>query len=136
MGILWSALWFYFVTETPQTNPYISQVSIFSFSQFDNISQLKYFNLQAELKYIESEASRIQEKDERFVTPWKGILTSLPFWVVTVTQVGNFWGYYTLLTGTPLYLNGIQHFSLEQVSSHPQDQSKIVFFFKYFNFPT
>ena len=50
-------------------------------------------------------------------TPWKQILLSFPFWTVASAQVGNFWGYYTLMTGTPLYLNGIQHFSVEQVIS-------------------
>lgn len=44
------------------------------------------------------------------------ILCSKPFMVLAVAQMGNYWGYYTLMSGTPLYLSNILHFPLEQVT--------------------
>ncbi|XP_017477913.1 PREDICTED: putative inorganic phosphate cotransporter [Rhagoletis zephyria] len=40
-------------------------------------------------------------------TPWIKILTSVPFWVLLVAQSTSAWGFYTLLTQIPSYMNSI-----------------------------
>ena len=47
--------------------------------------------------------------------PFKKILKSIPFWAVVIAQVGNYMGYYTVMTGTPLYLSSILHTSIQEV---------------------
>ena len=48
--------------------------------------------------------------------PFKKIFTSKPFWSVFLMQFGYNWGFYTLLTTLPTYLDQIQHFNLASVS--------------------
>ena len=48
--------------------------------------------------------------------PIKAILTSVPFWALTIVHVGHNWGNYALMTGLPTYLDNIQHFALSTVS--------------------
>ncbi|XP_076068344.1 sialin-like [Oratosquilla oratoria] len=49
--------------------------------------------------------------------PWRAIFTSMPFYAIFVLHFGNNWGFYTLLTEIPTYLNHIQHFDMKSVSS-------------------
>lgn len=49
--------------------------------------------------------------------PWKKILTSVPVIVVTVTQWCSSWGFWTIGTLTPTYMNGALHFDVESVST-------------------
>ncbi len=49
------------------------------------------------------------------IPPYGKILTSLPFWACVITFVCSGWGFYTLLTEIPTYLNNIQHISLTAV---------------------
>ena len=47
--------------------------------------------------------------------PWRAILTSVPFWALVITTLGNNWGYYFLLTGLPIYLKTMLHFDIKSV---------------------
>lgn len=47
------------------------------------------------------------------VPPYKHILLSVPTVATVVTTMCHHYGFYTLLTMTPTYLNNIQHFSLD-----------------------
>lgn len=38
--------------------------------------------------------------------PWKDILTSMPVWAITCAHFCENWGFYTLLTQLPSYMNG------------------------------
>lgn len=49
----------------------------------------------------------------------KEVLQSKPFLALMATHVGHNWGLYALLSGTPLFLNNIHHFSLMSVSLIP-----------------
>ena len=48
--------------------------------------------------------------------PYKHIVKSMPFWALAVTSVCQSWGFYTLQTNVPTYLNNIQHIPLTMVS--------------------
>ncbi|KAF4517149.1 hypothetical protein B566_EDAN006448 [Ephemera danica] len=62
-------------------------------------------------------ASSIEQQQirQRLKTPWKSILTSLPYLSLLITQCCQAWGIWTLLTGIPSYLNGVFGFDLTQV---------------------
>lgn len=38
--------------------------------------------------------------------PWKDIFTSMPMWAITCSHFCENWGFYTLLTQLPSYMNG------------------------------
>lgn len=48
-------------------------------------------------------------------TPWKAIFTSLPVWAFVLGNFGNNWGYSTLLTEMPTYLDKVMGFDMKSV---------------------
>lgn len=54
------------------------------------------------------------EKRSRHKIPWTAIFKTIPFYVVLVVEFGHNWGFYTILSNLPTYLNNIQHFSLQK----------------------
>lgn len=46
--------------------------------------------------------------------PWLSVFTSLPMWAITITQCGQSWAFYTLLTELPTYMDKILHFDVQQ----------------------
>lgn len=53
---------------------------------------------------------------QRVSVPWIQMLQSLPFWGLVAVCPGNDFGFYTLLTELPTYLNDVQHYDLTSVS--------------------
>jgi MFS transporter, ACS family, solute carrier family 17 (sodium-dependent inorganic phosphate cotransporter), member 5 len=49
--------------------------------------------------------------------PWRRMLTSAPVGAVGIANVGHAWGFYTLLTELPTYMDNILHFDMKQVIS-------------------
>ncbi|KAJ8946318.1 hypothetical protein NQ318_004207 [Aromia moschata] len=90
IGISWSILWSIFGAESP--------------SEHKNITLV-------ERSYIEYGLH--PEKDQKkLATPWLSILTSLPFWAILICHCGENWGYWTLLTEIPSYLQQILNFDI------------------------
>lgn len=48
-------------------------------------------------------------------TPWGKIWGSLPMWSLLVAHCGHNWGFWTLLTEMPTYMNDILLFDLKSV---------------------
>jgi hypothetical protein len=69
---------------------------------------------QAERLYIESNTQ--SSKGNLQAPPFKSILRSVPFWAMVVTFFGYSWGFFTLISEIPTYLNNIQHIPLSSVS--------------------
>nr|XP_024214643.1 probable anion transporter 6, chloroplastic [Halyomorpha halys] len=46
--------------------------------------------------------------------PWKKILTSVPMITLTITHWCNSWGFWTINSLTPTYMNGVLHFEVER----------------------
>uniref|UniRef100_A0A0P4WJ10 Sialin n=1 Tax=Scylla olivacea TaxID=85551 RepID=A0A0P4WJ10_SCYOL len=90
LGLLWSIVWFLLVFDQPDTHPRISQ---------------------EEKKYIQSYCTA--KKSQPVSIPWMSLVTSLPMWCLTLVHFGQNWGFYTLLTELPTYLNNIQHFDMK-----------------------
>ena len=86
-------MWISLIFNSPMTHPRISveeKIYIEENTQSQNISKLP-------------------------PPPVKKILTSTHVIANVVTSMGNSYGFYTLLSMTPTYLNNIQHFDIQQV---------------------
>ncbi|XP_030383238.1 putative inorganic phosphate cotransporter [Scaptodrosophila lebanonensis] len=91
VGIIWCIVWLIFGANTPRESKFISE---------------------AELKYIESSINQGGKENEvqnarQIPVPWKAIFTSLPFWALMVARCSQAWGYSTLQTEMPTYMNGV-----------------------------
>lgn len=92
LGIIWFVFWIFFCFNSPAEHPRISK---------------------EERDYIESHIPSDNEQSSLPFPPLLKIFSSLPFLSLIVVHFGQNWGFYTLLTETPTYLNEIQHFSLK-----------------------
>ncbi|XP_074106260.1 major facilitator superfamily transporter 10 [Cotesia typhae] len=92
LGIMWYIFWIFFVYNTPVEHPRIDY---------------------QEKLYIEACVEPKNPDDDRGV-PWLAILTSGPMWAITITQCGQSWAFYTLLTELPTYMDRILHFDVQQ----------------------
>ncbi|XP_043643694.1 putative inorganic phosphate cotransporter [Drosophila teissieri] len=93
VGVLWCIVWWLFGANQPKDSKFIGE---------------------AELNYIETSinSSRKAEEAELKATgpipvPWKAIWTSVPFWALMITRCCQSWGYSTLQTEMPAYMNGV-----------------------------
>lgn len=66
----------------------------------------------AERLFIESIPGNSNKKKS---IPWCHILKSIPFASIVITHCAANWGYYTLQTEMPSYINGVMHFNLTSV---------------------
>ncbi|KAJ2948834.1 hypothetical protein O0L34_g5761 [Tuta absoluta] len=83
----WSVLWFLFGASTPGESWLISK---------------------EERKYIETSAGAADISQKKHIsTPWKSILTSLPFWAIILAHSGQSLGFWTLLTEMPTYMSKV-----------------------------
>ncbi|XP_023311166.1 sialin-like [Anoplophora glabripennis] len=94
LGAAWSVIWFFVGSDSPSKHPNISD---------------------EERKYIEAGLQNDDDK-ENIPTPWKAIFTSLPFWAILVTHCGQNWGFWTLFTEIPSYMQNILNFNIASVS--------------------
>uniref|UniRef100_A0A7I4YF61 Sialin n=1 Tax=Haemonchus contortus TaxID=6289 RepID=A0A7I4YF61_HAECO len=103
IGVIWSALWTYIVTDRPSNHPLISE---------------------AEKEYIIKavEASTGKQTDKPPATPWGSILTSRAVWACWFGHFAGDWGAYTMLVSLPSFLKdvlGLDLSSLGMVSAVP-----------------
>lgn len=50
-------------------------------------------------------------------TPWRAILTSIPFWAILINHSGQNWGFFTLLTEIPSYMSSMLNFDMKDVKT-------------------
>ncbi|UYV62380.1 SLC17A2 [Cordylochernes scorpioides] len=69
-----------------------------------------------ELTYLTQNLPHISSGTEKKKTqiPWKSLLTSGPVWTLTVTKTCWTWGFYTMLTKLPMYLDQVLHIPITQ----------------------
>ncbi|XP_024941786.1 sialin isoform X2 [Cephus cinctus] len=92
LGIIWYGFWLLFAYDTPAHHVSIDP---------------------QERAYIEACVEPKNEGEDPGV-PWLSIFTSLPVWAITITQCGQSWCFYTLLTELPTYMAKILHFNVQQ----------------------
>uniref|UniRef100_A0A1Y1MXE7 Major facilitator superfamily (MFS) profile domain-containing protein n=2 Tax=Photinus pyralis TaxID=7054 RepID=A0A1Y1MXE7_PHOPY len=64
-----------------------------------------------EKAYIEAALGHAEQK-ELPSTPWRSIATSLPLWAILIAHSGQNWGFTTLLTNIPTFLQSVLHFDI------------------------
>ncbi|CAH1116592.1 unnamed protein product [Phaedon cochleariae] len=90
LGFSWMILWLYFGSSSP--------------SEHGSITDF-------EKKYIEDTMGD-QDSNQKKGAPWKAILTSAPVWAIVFTHIGQTWGYTTLITEIPNYMNNVMKFDM------------------------
>lgn len=83
LTLVWCLAWFLVVADSPRVDTRITD---------------------AEKDYILASIGDAKKKKPPPV-PLKAALTSLPFWAILFSNMGNNWGFYTILTELPLYMN-------------------------------
>lgn len=100
VGCAWSVLWLIFVRSTPAKDPFITK---------------------SERSYIEMALEK-ESKNPIKKIPWRSIMTSPAVWAIFAAQFAESWGFLTLHTQLPLFLNDVLDFNVAQsgiVSSLP-----------------
>ncbi|XP_017090887.2 putative inorganic phosphate cotransporter [Drosophila bipectinata] len=100
MGICWCIFWLLLGADTPRKSRLIGE---------------------AELNYIENSINSSRKEDTeklkvtgRIPVPWKAIWTSVPFWALIFTRCCQTWGYSTLQTELPAYMNGVLQMDMKK----------------------
>ncbi len=96
LGLVWCMFWFTLVYNTPATHPTISR------------EERDFIENSLHKKQTHLDNVKLNES-----VPWKSILTSAPLWGLILTQCGQSWAFYTLLTELPTYMARILHFNIE-----------------------
>jgi len=92
-AFLWCALWFYYVSDSPQSHRKISE------------DEKKYIT---ESLNDTNGASEVEHPP----VPWMKILTSLPIWAIFVGHFAGDWGAYMMATSLPLFMKDVLGFDL------------------------
>ncbi|XP_056640333.1 putative inorganic phosphate cotransporter isoform X2 [Diorhabda carinulata] len=95
IGFTWTACWMFFGLDSPHHHKTISP---------------------EELKFIQDGVVS-NKKKEQLPTPWRDILTSVPFWAILICHFGDLWGFWTLLTEIPTYMDKILKFDIASNST-------------------
>ncbi|XP_023217799.1 sialin-like isoform X2 [Centruroides sculpturatus] len=67
-----------------------------------------------ELVYIQQNLPNISPEKKKRPIPWAKILTSPAVWAVAIAKFSWAWGFYTLLTKLPAYLESVLHFPIQK----------------------
>ena len=102
-GCIWFVLWYFLVFSSPEDHPRIST------------EEKEYIISNIYEQGTDSQNNAMDGKLP--IPPYKQIFTSIPLVATIITAMCQNYGFYTVLTMTPTYLNNIQHFSLESVSN-------------------
>ncbi|KRZ14949.1 Sialin, partial [Trichinella zimbabwensis] len=90
-GFIWSSIWLTTIAETPRSDQKITE---------------------AELEIIEKDkvlGNKLKTKS----IPWKELITSKAVWAIIAVHTTENWGFYTMLTYLPAYMNDVLGFKLE-----------------------
>ncbi|XP_014258795.1 sialin-like [Cimex lectularius] len=88
IGCLWTVIWLLVVSETPGSDKRISDT---------------------EKEYIEDSLN--SNTKVKLNVPWKEIFKSWPVWAIVIAHTTENWGFYTLLTGLPTYMDDVFGYS-------------------------
>ncbi len=93
-GLIWCLAFVVFTADTPKTSRRVSE------------DEREYIQLTAEAKDGDA---------KKPLPPLRSMLSSVPVIALIFAQACNNWGYYSLSSAMPTYLNDVQGTSLEQV---------------------
>lgn len=58
-----------------------------------------------ELEYLRT-AIGVSNRESLMSPPWRKMMTSKPVWAIIIAHFAENWGFYTLLTGLPMFMRG------------------------------
>ena len=61
----------------------------------------------SELEYLRT-AIGVSTEESMMSVPWKAMFTSKAVWAIIIAHFAENWGFYTLLTGLPMFMRGMQ----------------------------
>ncbi|CAG4958814.1 unnamed protein product [Parnassius apollo] len=93
VGLVWTTIWWLVVKESPEKDPHISA---------------------AELKYIQDSRGTQFVEGSKIRHPWRAMLTSGPVWAIVMAHFSENWGFYTLLTFLPTFMQDVFKFETSQ----------------------
>ncbi|CRK92382.1 CLUMA_CG005927, isoform A [Clunio marinus] len=97
LGIFWCFFWWWYVFDTPESHP--------------RISQEERLYIEKSLRNHDDELDTARNNDP---VPWRAIATSAPMWALLITTCGQSWVFYTQLTELPSYMSNVLHFNIQQ----------------------
>ncbi|GIX75014.1 hypothetical protein CEXT_555731 [Caerostris extrusa] len=92
VGCIWFVFWLCLAYNRPSDHPRISR---------------------REIDFIQKGQIQMAE-DQKLPVPWKKVLTSMPVWTVAIVSFCSAWGYTTLLTKLPTYLETVLHVPIQK----------------------
>ncbi|XP_068630357.1 vesicular glutamate transporter 1 isoform X2 [Battus philenor] len=93
MGLVWTTIWWLVVKDSPEKDPHITA---------------------AELKYIQESRGTQSVEGSRLRHPYCAMLTSGPVWAIVMAHFSENWGFYTLLTFLPTFMQDVFKFETSQ----------------------
>uniref|UniRef100_T1HJF2 Major facilitator superfamily (MFS) profile domain-containing protein n=1 Tax=Rhodnius prolixus TaxID=13249 RepID=T1HJF2_RHOPR len=94
-GVAWGIICLFFGADSPAVHKTISQ---------------------KEKEYIESNLVASSADSKKMKIPWKNICTSIPMWALLIDHLAYNWGFWTLLTFIPTYIQGVFNSHIEAVA--------------------
>ncbi|XP_050297592.1 sialin isoform X2 [Anthonomus grandis grandis] len=95
IGLVWSALWFVLIYDSPAQHPRINE-------------EERY---EIETKIAEGEGGN--SKKPSYV-PWKQIFLSMPVWAIIITHGCSVFGYFLVVNQLPTYMKDVLHFNIKE----------------------
>lgn len=90
LALAWCLTWFICVKDDPEKDPWITE---------------------NELKYLKDTLGDV--KNTKIVHPWKKFFTSMPVWAIVCAHFCENWGFYTMLTQLPTFMNDTLDFDIQ-----------------------
>ena len=78
---------------------------IFVWLVFERLLPFQY----SELEYLRTTIG-VSHEESSMAPPWKAMMTSQAVWAIIVAHFAENWGFYTLLTGLPMFMRGNFHY--------------------------
>ena len=60
----------------------------------------------SELEYLRT-AIGVSSEESMMSVPWRAMFTSRAVWAIIIAHFAENWGFYTLLTGLPMFMRGM-----------------------------
>lgn len=92
-GLIWSVVWFLVVKESPEHDRHMNE---------------------KERNFIVKSLEARQGQVNVVNPPWRSIFASMPVMAIAVAHFSYTWGFYTLITLLPSYMNDILDFNIQQ----------------------
>ncbi|CAD7015103.1 unnamed protein product [Ceratitis capitata] len=93
LGLSWCVLWFILAANDPPSSRFITK---------------------AEFVYIEASMKRDDDFHKKKIpVPWLAMFTSVPFLALLVVRCAETWGFSTIQSQIPSYMNGVLHMNIK-----------------------